>query len=62
MTAAANAKVPDRLFKIYGHWKSKNTKDGYVKDQVQSRLKTLGMYPINTFIDASFVALVINCH
>jgi len=30
-TKAANAGVPDRLFKMHGHWKSENTKDGYVE-------------------------------
>ena len=61
-TAAANAKVPDRLFKRHGHWKSENAKDGYVKDHVQSRLevsRSLGPYPINIILDASFVTLVI---
>ena len=46
-TAAANAKVPDRLFKRHGRWKSENAKDGYVKDDVQTRLevsKSLGLY------------------
>ena len=33
-TAAANAKVPDRMFKRHGHWKSENAKDGYFKDDV----------------------------
>ena len=48
-TAAANAKVPDRLFKRHGRWKSESAKDGYVKDHVQSRLevsRSLGLYPI----------------
>jgi len=48
-TAAANAKVPDRLFKRHGCWKSKNAKDGYIKDDVESRLKvskSLGLYLI----------------
>ena len=61
-TAAANAKVPDRLFKRHGRWKSENAKDGYVKDHVQSRLevsRSLGLYPINIILDASFVTLVI---
>ena len=35
-TAAANARVPDRLFKRHGRWKSENAKDGYVKDNVDS--------------------------
>ena len=46
-TAAANAKVPDRLFKRHGRWKSENAKDGYIKDSVESRLevsKSLGLY------------------
>ena len=50
-TAAANAKVPDRLFKRHGRWKSENAKDGYVKDSVESRLvvsKSLGLY-LNTY-------------
>jgi len=32
-TAAANAKVPDHIFKRHGRWRSENAKDGYVKDQ-----------------------------
>ena len=46
-TAAANAKVPDCLFKRHGRWKSENAKDGYIKDSVESRLevsKSLGLY------------------
>lgn len=31
-TAAANAGVPDRLFKRHGRWRSETAKDGYVKD------------------------------
>ena len=37
-TAAANAGVPDRLFKRHGRWRSENAKDGYVKDSVAERL------------------------
>ena len=37
-TAAANAGVPDRLFKRHGRWRSETAKDGYVKDSVTSRL------------------------
>ena len=33
-TAAANAKVPDRLFKRHGCWRSEAAKDGYVKDDI----------------------------
>jgi len=46
-TAAANAGVPNRLFKRHGQWKSENVKDGYIKDSIESRLqvsKKLGLY------------------
>ena len=45
-TAAANAGVPDRLFKRHGRWRSENAKDGYVKDSLSSRLsvsKNIGL-------------------
>ena len=51
-TAAANAKVPDWMFKRHGRWKSENAKDGYVKDDVRSRLevsKSLGLYLGTTY-------------
>ena len=37
-STAANAGVPDRLFKRHGRWKSESAKDGYVKDSVASLL------------------------
>ena len=37
-SAAANAGVPDRLFKRHGRWKSETAKDGYVKDNFDERL------------------------
>ena len=37
-TAAANARVPDRLFKRHGRWRSENANDGYVKDSLTCRL------------------------
>jgi len=37
-TKAANAGVPDRLFKRHGRWKSENAKDGYIDDSVEHRL------------------------
>ena len=37
-TAAANAGVPDRLFKHHGRWRSKTARDGYVKDSVERTL------------------------
>ena len=45
-TAAANAGVPDRLFKLHGHWPSESAKDLYVQDSLSSRLlvsKALGI-------------------
>ena len=45
-TAAANAGVPDRLFKRHGRWASESAKDGYVQDSLSSRLsvsKALGI-------------------
>ena len=45
-TAAANAGVPDRLFKRHGRWRSESAKDGYVKDSLEKRLsvsKSLGV-------------------
>lgn len=37
-SAAANAGVPDRLFKRHGRWRSDSAKDGYVKDSVHALL------------------------
>ena len=37
-TSAANNGVPDKLFKRHGRWRSKNAKDGYVKDDLRSLL------------------------
>ena len=45
-TAAANAGVPDRMFKRHGRWKSESAKDGYIKDSMEKRLtvsKQLGI-------------------
>ena len=44
--AAANAGVPDRLFKRHSRWRSESAKDGYVKDSVEKPLsvsKNLGI-------------------
>lgn len=35
--AAANACVPDCLFKRHDFWSSESAKDGYVKDSLSSR-------------------------
>ena len=37
-TAAANAGLPDRLFKLHGCWASESVKDGYVQDSSSARL------------------------
>ena len=37
-TAAANAKVPDRLFRRHRKWKTEVAKDGYVEDSLEARL------------------------
>ena len=37
-TSAANAGIADRLFKRHGRWASEYAKDGYVKDDFNSRL------------------------
>lgn len=37
-TAAANAGVPDRLFKRHGRWRSESAKDGYIKDDTAARM------------------------
>jgi len=42
-TAAANAKVPDCLFKRHRRWKSENAKDGYIKDSLEVS-RNLGLY------------------
>ena len=38
-TKAANAGVPDRLFKRHGRWKSEAAKDGYIKDAAEKCLE-----------------------
>ena len=43
---AANSGVNDRVFQRHGRWKSVAAKDGYVKDDMSSRLavsKSLGL-------------------
>ena len=45
-TAGANVRVPDRLFKHHGRWRSESSRDSYVKDSVERRLsvsKSLGV-------------------
>ena len=37
-TEAAKRGVPDRLFKKHGRWSSENAKDGYVSEDVETRL------------------------
>ena len=38
VSVAANAGVPDRMFKRHGRWRSENAKDGYVKDSLKECL------------------------
>lgn len=45
-TAAANAGVPDRLFKRHGRWKSESAKDGYIQDSAAERLRVSRSLPI----------------
>ena len=52
-TAAANAKVPDRLFKRHGRWCSESAKDGYVKDSRLQVSQSLELYLVNTFFGLS---------
>ena len=43
----ANSRLLDRCFKRHGRWKSENAKDGYIKDDIKSRLEvsnSLGLY------------------
>nr|XP_022287905.1 uncharacterized protein LOC111100391 isoform X1 [Crassostrea virginica] len=45
-TAAANSNVSERCWKKHGRWSSDSSKDGYVKDSLESRLavsKNLGL-------------------
>ena len=37
-TAAADAGVPDRLFKSHGRWQSDKAKDGYVHEHLKTKL------------------------
>ena len=37
-SSAANAGIPDRMFKRHGRWKSEKAKDGYIKDNLTSLL------------------------
>ena len=37
-SAAARARVPDRLFRQHGRWRSETAKDGYIEDLVENCL------------------------
>ena len=37
-SAAAQAGMPDRLFKQHGRWSSETAKDGYIEDSKENRL------------------------
>ena len=38
-TAAANNGIPERLFRIHGRWQSDDSKDRYVKESIERRLR-----------------------
>ena len=38
-TAAANNSVPERLFKKHGRWRSDDSKDRYIRESIEKRLK-----------------------
>ena len=38
-TAAANSRVPDRLWKKHGRWKSEWVKDHYAREKLKERLR-----------------------
>ena len=45
-TEAANSSVGERVFQRHGRWKSVSAKNGYVKDNITSRIsvsKSLGL-------------------
>ena len=45
-SAAAQAGVPDRLFRQHGRWRSETAKDGYIEDSVENHLtvsKSIGI-------------------
>ena len=53
-TAAANAGVPDRLFKRHGRWASVSAKDGYVQDSLSSRLSVSKAFGIRFLLRTAF--------
>jgi hypothetical protein len=48
-SAAANAKIKDRLFKRHGRWKSDRANDGYIKDDIESLLSVSRSLGIQCF-------------
>lgn len=59
-TSAANYSVADRLFKTHGRWRSENAKDGYVQDDVRTKLSVslnLGIY----FNKVYYIYVIITC-
>jgi hypothetical protein len=45
-STAASADIADQMFKKHGRWKSDKAKDGYVKENLESRMsvtKNLGI-------------------
>ena len=61
-SAAANAGVPDRMFKRHGRWRSENAKDGYVRDSLSSRLQVSESRPCPKVIFSSVFLCYLHCH
>ena len=60
-TAAANAGVPDCLFKRHGRWLSDNAKDGYIKDKLEDRLSDKESRPIIFLTYLLSLILAVHC-
>ena len=63
-SAAANAGVPDRMFKRHGRWRSENAKDGYIACRIgykcQKALVCNATIICNA--DLSRLSLCLHCH
>ena len=66
-TKAAKSGMGERVFQRHGRWKSVSAKDGYVKDNITSRIsvsKSLGFYlraSIFQALSLSSIGLLICC-
>jgi len=57
-TAAAAAKVEDRLFKKHGRWRTDKAKDGYVKENISERLSVTQNIGRCTLVSCSYKSVV----